>query len=462
MEEMHESSSFAIGLSGLDLSSADAFAYSLGRGLASAATSAGVGMLASEAGLGGFVSSLAASLAGAYVNSEVMPQMHDAEHRPTGLGSTGTVEMEHNGHGFRSTQIDFDRTEFNNVIDLVKAKVFDEALNENADTETTIERIEVLGDWAEKVVTEAKDEGKSDEEIKEEVKQALPVAHALVKIDQMVKKEPEQGTFSQSTEKSSLSTSSSDTAASDLLWTRLMKCAEDAKSSQEVASHLYFMLQMNKFAENPSEENRTMLTKTINVLKKIGSAIGAVFGPQEVEAMNPVVVPVTTVILSRLSTWIMLNQPRIQGFLSTVAGIEHLGQIFERSKAKSSSSSAPARGSMTSGGGSVLPPDPEKEPGKERENPVGKEGKFWKSLEKTSKETKANLSRYAKKSKNGGEIRTDGEHYYQFDRKHIGKPGEHIHRYIRKGNKAIPDAEIDPQTGNIKKLITDGKEEQWF
>ena len=84
--------------------------------------------------------------------------------------------------------------------------------------------------------------------------------------------------------------------------------------------------------------------------------------------MNPVVVPATTVILSRLSTWIMLNQPRIQGFLSTVAGIERLGQVFERSKAKSSSSSAPARGSMTSGGGSVLPPDPEKEPGKERKS----------------------------------------------------------------------------------------------
>ncbi|MBR1735253.1 MAG: hemagglutinin repeat-containing protein, partial [Alphaproteobacteria bacterium] len=50
MEEVHESSSFAIGLSGLDLSSPDAFAYSLGRGLASAAASAGVGMLASEAG----------------------------------------------------------------------------------------------------------------------------------------------------------------------------------------------------------------------------------------------------------------------------------------------------------------------------------------------------------------------------------------------------------------------------
>ncbi|MBQ7673607.1 MAG: hypothetical protein IJT36_03660, partial [Alphaproteobacteria bacterium] len=139
MEEMHESSSFAIGVSGLDLSSPDAFAYSLGRDLASAATSAGVGMLASEAGLGGFVSSLAASFAGAYVNSEIMPQMHDAEHRPTGLGSTGTVEMEHNGYGFRSTQIDFDQDEFNHVIDQVKAKVFDEALDKGLPTQEAVQ-----------------------------------------------------------------------------------------------------------------------------------------------------------------------------------------------------------------------------------------------------------------------------------------------------------------------------------
>ena len=39
----------------------------------SAAASGAVGIAASEAGLGGFVSTLAASLAGAYVNSEVMP-----------------------------------------------------------------------------------------------------------------------------------------------------------------------------------------------------------------------------------------------------------------------------------------------------------------------------------------------------------------------------------------------------
>ncbi|MDR2267986.1 MAG: hemagglutinin repeat-containing protein, partial [Holosporaceae bacterium] len=99
-EEVHKSHNFAIGLSGLNLSSPEAFAYSLGRGLLSSAAAAGVGMLASEAGLGGFVSSLAASLAGAYVNSEVMPQRNfsdDPNWRPSALGSTGSVEFEHNG-----------------------------------------------------------------------------------------------------------------------------------------------------------------------------------------------------------------------------------------------------------------------------------------------------------------------------------------------------------------------------
>ena len=39
--------------------------------------------------------------------------------------------------------------------------------------------------------------------------------------------------------------------------------------------------------------------------------------------------------------------------------------IFERS-AKKSSTSTPSRSTMTSGGGSAMPPDPEKEPRKER------------------------------------------------------------------------------------------------
>ncbi len=142
MEEVHKSRNFAIGLSGLDLSSADAFAYSLGRGLASAASSAGVGMLASEAGLGGFVSTIAASLAGAYVNSEVMPQIRDDNHRPTGLGSNSTVSYEHNGQGFNAINLDFDKSELDAVINKIKENIFTEALDRKLTTKQAVHKVQ--------------------------------------------------------------------------------------------------------------------------------------------------------------------------------------------------------------------------------------------------------------------------------------------------------------------------------
>lgn len=148
MSEVHESQSWAVGFSGLDLSSADAFAYSLGRNIASAATSAGVGLAASKAGLGGFVSSIAASLAGSYVNSEMLPP-----HAPFALGSTSNVSFDHNGDGFSAVNLDFDKNEFKNFLNKVdkaisgsmtedeaeviastiKKRVFDDALDANLD-----------------------------------------------------------------------------------------------------------------------------------------------------------------------------------------------------------------------------------------------------------------------------------------------------------------------------------------
>ncbi len=171
MEEMHESSSFAIGLSGLDLSSPDAFAYSLGRSLASAATSAGVGMLASEAGLGGFVSSLAASLAGAYVNSEVMPQMHDAEHRPTGLGSNSTVSYEHNEQGFNAINLEFDRTELDTVINKIRTNIFAEALDAGASSQEVAEVMQQEIEEVEKDIVEFQEEAKKVVKVANEAKE---------------------------------------------------------------------------------------------------------------------------------------------------------------------------------------------------------------------------------------------------------------------------------------------------
>jgi hypothetical protein len=111
----------------------------------SSATSAGVGMLASEAGLGGFVSSLAASLAGAYVNAEVMPQRNfsdDPNWKPTGLGSTGSVEFDHDGRGFHAINVDFNQQAFNETIDNLKSRIFEECLDQNIPVEDAMEIVE--------------------------------------------------------------------------------------------------------------------------------------------------------------------------------------------------------------------------------------------------------------------------------------------------------------------------------
>ena len=97
-----------------------------------------------------------------------------------------------------------------------------------------------------------------------------------------------------------------------------------------------------------------------------------------------------------------------------------------------------------------------------RATPVGENGTFWKSINTGSKQLKDQLRSYAKKSRAKTEIRKNGEQYYQFDRMHKGKPGEHLHRYQRRGKYAIPDAEIDPETGAVKCTIEGGKPEQWF
>lgn len=154
MGEIHESQSFAIALSGLDISSADAFAYSLGRSLASSAASAGVGLVASHAGLGGFVSTVAASLAGTYVNTNLLPlprneQPTNQESRLPGITSNGTVSYERNGDGFQAINLDFDKAEFDAIIGKIRENIFAEALDEGASpqevAETTQREVENFG-----------------------------------------------------------------------------------------------------------------------------------------------------------------------------------------------------------------------------------------------------------------------------------------------------------------------------
>jgi hypothetical protein len=196
MEEVHKSNNFAICLSGLDLSSPDAFAYSLGRSLLSSAAAAGVGTLASEAGLGGFVSSLAASLAGTYVNSEVMPQRNfsdDPNWRPTGLGFTGSVEFEHNGHGFHAVNIDFNQKAFRETIDNLKTRILGECLDQNIPVEEAMEIVEdQIADFEEEVVALAHEAGELQKPLGETPPSPTQPAEGLATPSGTVEDEPGQ------------------------------------------------------------------------------------------------------------------------------------------------------------------------------------------------------------------------------------------------------------------------------
>jgi hypothetical protein len=113
----------------------------------SSLTSAGVGILASKIGLGGFVSSVAASLAGAYVNAEVMPRRNGSD----APSSTGHVEYSHNGQGFRAVGIDISSEQLRATIDKLKENFYAECLDQEVP-------VEVATEMAEDQVAEFEDE----------------------------------------------------------------------------------------------------------------------------------------------------------------------------------------------------------------------------------------------------------------------------------------------------------------
>jgi hypothetical protein len=135
----------------------------------------------------------------------------------------------------------------------------------------------------------------------------------------------------------------------------------------------------------------------------------------------------------------------------------------DRSKQPTATERGAERGSAATPGGDPGDRDPKRQR-ETRSQPVGEEGAYWKSLETRSQQEKRMLSRYEKKADNTGEIRSDRDCYYQFDKMHKGKPGEHLHRYVRRGNDAVLDAEIDPETGAVIRRFSRGEiqRERWF
>ena len=130
-------------------------------------------MLASKSGLGGFISTLSASLAGSYVNGTI----DEATGRLTTISETSRVEFEHNGSGFKAVNVGFNQHELNDVIRKIKENIFAESLDEQHPTELVVKRIETI---EQDIATGQKDVEKTAEhvditeaQLRDTVKQAI-------------------------------------------------------------------------------------------------------------------------------------------------------------------------------------------------------------------------------------------------------------------------------------------------
>ena len=83
-----------------------------------------------------------------------------------------------------------------------------------------------------------------------------------------------------------------------------------------------------------------------------------------------------------------------------------------------------------------MPPDPEKEPKKERKGTDGyKTGQTWENLKPVNKpEANRQIGKINKQAFGGGEMRTDGEKLYRFDNGHKnGKIHVEVYKKTSKG-----------------------------
>jgi hypothetical protein len=162
----------------------------------------------------------------------------------------------------------------------------------------------------------------------------------------------------------------------------------------------------------------------------------------------PATAPVLVACYVRLAPVIVRTATAIGAAEAYRASIDHTRATFSRIGGERGEGA----GAGKSGG----------ESGPQRTEPVGERGAFWQSLRPKPDEAQRLAALQRKAINKQDEIRFDGRYYYQFDRFHKGKHGEHIHRYVKKGNEARLDAEIDPQTGRVIKLVKDARPEYWF
>lgn len=94
-------------------------------------------MLASKAGLGGFISTIAASMAESYVANS----MDKTAEKPTKISETSRISFEHNGTGFSTVNTGFNQDELNDVINKIKSNIFSEALDNDISVTEVVESI---------------------------------------------------------------------------------------------------------------------------------------------------------------------------------------------------------------------------------------------------------------------------------------------------------------------------------
>ncbi len=357
----NETRGWGVAFSGINVSSTEAFGESFTRAVKSGILGYGAGKIAQSAGLGDFTSSLIGSIASAYASNADSTNSDESETRD-GLTSLGHITEVDNNHELDIELVGFNREQFNREIESIKQIIFDEAVAEGASKEETIERIEVIGEWAEDAIKEAKAEGKTDEEAIEEVKKNVVVTKEIVKIDQEVRKEEVEHNLTDVGMDSEINAE-----VVEILLSRLNQ-GHVLETPQEKAMRTYLTLKILEYSAQSTEENLTTLNKAIKFAKRTAirvlDGLSSIITPQTAEAM-PVTKIAIDVALLRMAIWLSENPQFVQNAMSTASGMWNIGQILEkRQHGKIGKKGFKASNQMHLGGSPNL--EPEKDPEKER------------------------------------------------------------------------------------------------
>jgi hypothetical protein len=325
-----------------------------------------------------------------------MPQHNfsdDPNWKPSALGSTGSIEIEHNGNGFHATGIDFDQQAFNDFIQQVKANIFDECLDKGVKTEEAVERVEILGEYAEERYQDEREKGASHEEAVDAIKKDLPVAKEMVTQNQEIEKNP-IAEENEGIKLSDLAASPKSSLDPDAISLQLKKwqAQEEADIKIRAIKNLV-LLKAAEFSQNQTQENLNAFQRTLQKLKDVSSSAWNGFctilgAPQQAEAL-PAAARAATVFVCEISMFLAENPDFFNKMVQTGLDMLEISDALKRcgdfAFLRSSSKSKPVVKSsqrQASASGSAMPPegddgnkDQKKEPQNNRKSPLTKEEK---------------------------------------------------------------------------------------